>query len=65
MRFARLLMVMGALLALAGVVQAADRAKAKEAYARAMQHYDLAEYRDALEAFRNAYRHFEDPSILP
>jgi tetratricopeptide (TPR) repeat protein len=44
--------------------QATDRDKAREAFKSATQHYDLAEYKEALTAFKEAYRNFEDPSLL-
>ncbi|MDB4964488.1 MAG: hypothetical protein JWN44_177 [Myxococcales bacterium] len=43
---------------------AGDRAKARELYRRATQHYNLAEYQLALDAFKEGYRNFEDPIFL-
>jgi hypothetical protein len=44
--------------------QADDRAKAREAFRLGNQHYTLGEYQEALSAFKDAYRNFEDPSFL-
>jgi tetratricopeptide (TPR) repeat protein len=41
-----------------------ERAVAREAYRNAMQHFNLGEYSDALTNFKEAYRHYEDPSFL-
>ncbi len=43
---------------------AQEKVRAREAYRRASQHYKLGEYQDALTGFKEAYRHFEDPSFL-
>lgn len=51
--------------ALAALPAAAqDKASAKAAYRRGMQHYNLDEIEQALVAFRDAYRAFEDPIFL-
>jgi tetratricopeptide (TPR) repeat protein len=44
--------------------RAEDREKAKVIYYQATQHYDLGEYREALAAFKEAYRNYADPSFL-
>jgi hypothetical protein len=44
--------------------RAEDRVKAHEAYYLASQHYDLGEYREALDGFKDAYRNYEDPTFL-
>jgi tetratricopeptide (TPR) repeat protein len=44
--------------------RADDVVKAQAAYHAATQHYDLGEYREALEGFKEAYRNHEDPSFL-
>lgn len=41
-----------------------DKARAREYYREATQHYKLGEYTEALAAFKLAYRSFEDPSFL-
>ena len=51
-------------IALASLAHAQDRDKAREAFRRATQHYELGEYREALDAFKEAYRSFEDPALL-
>src|SRR6185436_1309128 len=43
---------------------AQDKSRAKESYRQASQHYKLGEYREALAAFKEAFRHVEDPSFL-
>ncbi len=45
-------------------VHAEDKAKAQQAFAEGRQHFDLGEYKEALESFKLAYRNFEDPTIL-
>jgi tetratricopeptide (TPR) repeat protein len=42
----------------------AERAKARDIFRAAQQHYKLAEYDQALEGFKEAYRVIEDPSLL-
>jgi tetratricopeptide (TPR) repeat protein len=49
--------------ALANVARA-DKQQAETSYRRASQHYDLGEYAQALDDFKEAYRNFEDPSFL-
>ena len=54
-----------ALVVLAVATAHADnKPRAREAYARATQHYELGEYREALEEFKTAYRYFPDPAFL-
>lgn len=43
---------------------AENKTAAREAFRRAQQHYNLAEYDEALADFKTAYRNFEDPSFL-
>src|SRR5258707_15617719 len=40
------------------------KARAREAYRLATQHYNLGEYPEALKQFKEAYRLFEDASFL-
>jgi hypothetical protein len=47
-----------------GAAQAQDRSKARELFRQGFQHYNLGEYQQALAAFREAYRNYEDPSFL-
>jgi tetratricopeptide (TPR) repeat protein len=42
----------------------ADKEGARAAYRIGMQHYNLAEYNEALRSFKEAYRQFEDPTFL-
>jgi hypothetical protein len=46
------------------LARADDLPKAQTAYRSGTQHYDLGEYREALEAFKEAYRNHEDPTFL-
>jgi tetratricopeptide (TPR) repeat protein len=46
------------------LAHAGDRAAARAAFQRATQHFDLSEYAQALDDFKEAYRNFEDPSLL-
>jgi tetratricopeptide (TPR) repeat protein len=59
----RTIVAMGLLL-VAMPVLAQDRGKAQAAYHLGTQHYNLGEYREALESFKEAYRNVENPSIL-
>ncbi len=43
---------------------AENRARAREAYQAASQHYDLGEFQQALELFKEAYRNYEEPAFL-
>src|SRR6266498_5895572 len=42
----------------------ADKTQAKVLFREATQHYKLREFDAALEAFKGAYRNFEDPVFL-
>jgi tetratricopeptide (TPR) repeat protein len=42
----------------------ADREKARATYRLGIQHYNLAEYGAALESFKQAYREYEEPTLL-
>jgi tetratricopeptide (TPR) repeat protein len=44
--------------------KAPDKAKAREAFRIAIRHYNLDEFKEALESFKEAYRSFDDPSFL-
>src|SRR5579883_1997628 len=41
-----------------------DLAKARQLYESGMSHYNLGEYNDAVNDFREAYRHKQDPAFL-
>src|SRR5262249_51230154 len=56
--------LLAVLLALPMRAGAIDKAGARAAYRRAVQHYNLAEYEDALRDFKDAYRRSEDPTLL-
>src|SRR5688572_11638288 len=57
-------MVMALALVDARPAAAEDKAKARQAYRRGAQHYDLGEYREALANFKEAYREYEEPTFL-
>jgi tetratricopeptide (TPR) repeat protein len=46
------------------VAHAENRVKARELFREAQQHYKLGEFQAALDGFKEAYRNFEDPSLL-
>ena len=46
------------------VASADERARARAAFRAGSQHYNLSEFKQALDAFKEAYRHYEDPSFL-
>ena len=43
---------------------AANKQRAREEFRTGLQHYNLGEYKDALETFKSAYRDYGDPSFL-
>ena len=47
-----------------GSAHAENKGKAREAFRVGTQHYKLAEYGEALDNFKEAYRNFEDPTFL-
>ncbi|MGZ5133221.1 MAG: tetratricopeptide repeat protein, partial [Caldimonas sp.] len=49
---------------LAAPAQAEDREQARQSFKEGAQHFDLGEYKEALELFKQAYRQFEDPTFL-
>jgi tetratricopeptide (TPR) repeat protein len=57
-------LVLGLVVLLASPALGANKAAAREAYRRALQHYNLGEWAPALESFKEAYRNYEDPSFL-
>ncbi len=60
----RNLLLLICLVAIAPSARAEDRTKAQQAFTEGRQHFDLGEYKEALESFKLAYRNFEDPTIL-
>jgi len=57
-------LVVALLLALATTARADDVAHARDAAKKAVQHYNLAEWQQALDSFTEAYRAHEDPAFL-
>jgi tetratricopeptide (TPR) repeat protein len=56
-----------ALTVLASIIRIAsadDRAHARAAFRSGSQHYNLGEFQQALDSFKEAYRNYEDPSFL-
>src|SRR5690348_5408028 len=47
-----------------GVAHADDRERARELFKQGSKHFKLGEYADALASFKEAYRNFEEPTIL-
>jgi hypothetical protein len=60
----RTVLAMLALVAAVGVAHGEDRGRARELFKSGSQHFKLGEYGEALTAFKEAYRNFEDPTIL-
>jgi tetratricopeptide (TPR) repeat protein len=60
----RLLLLLGMLLLLAAPVSAKGKLEAKEAYKRALQYYNLSDFKSALDGFKEAYLDYPDPSFL-
>ncbi len=60
----KLLVTFALVLAFATSAHADDREKARAASRLGSQHYALGEYKEALTAFKEAYRSYEDPSFL-
>jgi tetratricopeptide (TPR) repeat protein len=59
-----LFVALGLLILLTSVAHAENRAKARELFKQAQQHYKLGEFQPALDGFKEAFRNFEDPSLL-
>jgi|SRR5689334_18886251 len=58
------LLTIALLLFVATTARANDRDKARAAFRLGSQHYALGEYKEALVAFKEAFRNYEDPSFL-
>src|SRR5947207_846088 len=58
------LVCVGVLMALCAASFGEDKERSRDAYQRGTQHYDLGEFTDALEEFKEAYRNFHDPAFL-
>jgi tetratricopeptide (TPR) repeat protein len=63
-KFARLLVAFALLVSFVRTAAADDRAHARAAFRAGSQHYNLGEFQQALDSFREAYRNYEDPSFL-
>jgi len=63
-KFARWLFALAVLVSFVRVSSADDRAKARAAFRSGSQHYNLGEFQQALDAFKEAYRNYEDASFL-
>src|SRR5690349_2295181 len=57
-------LIVSALLLLAPRAEAEDLSAAVDAFTRGARHYDLGEFKEALDAFKEAYRLQEDPALL-
>ena len=64
MKFARLLVAFALLVSFVRTAAADDRAHARAAFRAGSQHYNLGEFQQALDSFKEAYRNYEDPSFL-
>lgn len=64
MKFARALFAFAVLVSFIRVASADDRGKARAAFRAGSQHYNLGEFQQALDGFREAYRNYDDPSFL-
>jgi tetratricopeptide (TPR) repeat protein len=63
-KFARSLVALALLVSFVRIASADDRARARAAFRSGSQHYNLSEFAQALDAFKEAYRNYEDPSFL-
>jgi tetratricopeptide (TPR) repeat protein len=52
------------LVAVAPAAHADDHGRARAAFKLGSKHYNLGEFQQALDAFREAYREYDDPSFL-
>jgi tetratricopeptide (TPR) repeat protein len=59
----RIAVVFALLCSVAGAATV-DKPRARELFRQGTQHYKLGEYQEALTAFKEAYRNFEEPSFL-
>jgi tetratricopeptide (TPR) repeat protein len=63
-KIARWLVALALLVSFVRPASADDRARARAAFRAGSQHYNLGEFQQALDAFKEAYRRYEDPSFL-
>jgi tetratricopeptide (TPR) repeat protein len=61
---ARFVLTLALVVLCARVASADDRARARTAFRAGSQHYNLGEFQQALDSFKEAYRRVEDPSFL-
>lgn len=64
MKFARCFVAFAVFVSFVRVASADERARARAAFRAGSQHYNLGEFQPALDAFKEAYRRYEDPSFL-
>ena len=64
MTSARCFVALALLVSFVRIASADDRARARAAFHAGSQHYNLGEFQQALDAFKEAYRRYEDPSFL-
>ena len=64
MRHLRLFLLCLTVLCITGNARADDRAKARDAYREGARRFDVGDYRNALDAFKQAYLLYEDPAFL-
>jgi tetratricopeptide (TPR) repeat protein len=62
--FARCFVAFVVLASFISHASADDRARARSAFRAGSQHYNLGEFQQALDSFKEAYRNYEDPSFL-
>jgi len=58
------LLALVAVVSLTSSAHAEDRVKARKMFESGRQHFDLSEFKQALDDFKEAYRNYEEPSIL-
>jgi tetratricopeptide (TPR) repeat protein len=61
---ARIFLLIAALLLMSALAFAKGKAEAKEAFNRALQYYNLSDFKSALQGFKEAYLDYPDPSFL-
>lgn len=61
---ARISLLIVALLIMSAPASAKGKLEAKEAFKRALQYYNLSDFKSALQGFKEAYLDYPDPSFL-
>ena len=64
MRLLKSILILALVAAAVGSAQADDHTRARAAFKLGSKHYNLGEFQQALDAFREAYRDYDDPSFL-